>query len=306
MKVERLLSILLTLLIKKKVIAKDLAELYHVTTRTIYRDMETLSLSGIPIYTERGQSGGFFIDQDFTLDGFLLTAQERQTLLNLSQNLAEITNLAEIESISKKLEPFKTAKSDTFLIDFSQWEINSEPIELIDTAIQESKKVSFSYTSYLGEESQRLVCPLNLVYKANHWYLYGFCQNREAYRLFRVSRIRDLQPLATTFVNHYQSICHEDLNSLLTNLEPAPEIQLVELHFTKQVKAKVLDLFSEDEIKEQADQLMVRKKMPINDWLVSLILGFQDAATVILPTSLKNDVKLAAEKIVAQYDNQLS
>ena len=65
MKLERLIYILLSLLNKKRITAKEIAERFEISTRTVYRDMDTLSLAGIPIYSERGDKGGFYYTSDY-------------------------------------------------------------------------------------------------------------------------------------------------------------------------------------------------------------------------------------------------
>ena len=67
MKLERLIYILLALLNKKQITAKEIAERFEISTRTVYRDMDTLSLAGIPVYSERGDKGGFYIPDDYKM-----------------------------------------------------------------------------------------------------------------------------------------------------------------------------------------------------------------------------------------------
>ena len=78
MKLERLIYILLALLNKKQITAKEIAERFEISTRTVYRDMDTLSLVGIPIYSERGDKGGFYIPDDYKMDSSFFTEEEKQ------------------------------------------------------------------------------------------------------------------------------------------------------------------------------------------------------------------------------------
>ena len=63
---------------KKRITAKEIAERFEISTRTVYRDMDTLSLAGIPIYSERGDKGGFYIPSDYKIDRNFFTEEERQ------------------------------------------------------------------------------------------------------------------------------------------------------------------------------------------------------------------------------------
>ena len=77
MKLERLIYILLALLNKRQITAKEIAERFEISTRTVYRDMDTLSLAGIPIYSERGDKGGFYIPDDYKMDSSFFTEEEK-------------------------------------------------------------------------------------------------------------------------------------------------------------------------------------------------------------------------------------
>ncbi|MBC1614527.1 HTH domain-containing protein, partial [Listeria welshimeri] len=97
MKMERLIFIFITLLSKKQIVAKDIAEKFQVSVRTIYRDIDTLTLSGIPIYSERGNQGGFFISEDYKMHRTLFTDEEKHFILNITQNINLLTDKSQFE-----------------------------------------------------------------------------------------------------------------------------------------------------------------------------------------------------------------
>ena len=99
MKLERLIYILLSLLNKKRITAKEIAERFEISTRTVYRDMDTLSLAGIPIYSERGDKGGFYIPSDYKIDRNFFTEEERQFIIHMSQNVSKIVGHSSLDSI---------------------------------------------------------------------------------------------------------------------------------------------------------------------------------------------------------------
>lgn len=102
MKLERLIYILLALLNKRQITAKEIAERFEISTRTVYRDMDTLSLAGIPIYSERGDKGGFYIPDDYKMDSSFFTEEEKQFIINMSQNVGKIVGRPSFGSLEHK------------------------------------------------------------------------------------------------------------------------------------------------------------------------------------------------------------
>ena len=92
MHLQRLFEIVYLLLYRKKVTAKELAERFEVSTRTIYRDIDTLSAAGIPIYTNKGKDGGIFLMEHFILNRALLSEEEQQLILSALKGVQTITD----------------------------------------------------------------------------------------------------------------------------------------------------------------------------------------------------------------------
>lgn len=88
MKESRLFGLLYTILERKRVTAKELAEKFEVSIRTIYRDLDALSASGIPVYTQKGRTGGIAIAEEFVLSKSLLTVDEREQILSSLHGLS--------------------------------------------------------------------------------------------------------------------------------------------------------------------------------------------------------------------------
>ena len=81
MKIDRLVSIIMILLERKKISASELAEMFEVTPRTIYRDIEAISLAGVPIVTYPGVNGGIGIMDEYKIDKKIFTKSDVETLL---------------------------------------------------------------------------------------------------------------------------------------------------------------------------------------------------------------------------------
>lgn len=292
------------LLSKKQILAKDIASQFQVSTRTIYRDIDTLTLLGIPIYSERGNNGGFYLADNYKMDSFLFTEEEQKIILNISQSISNTTKIPAIEMLKEKMRlSIPNTTKETYFFDFSLWTTNKITFNKIESAIDKSLTVRLNYTSFNNVESIREIEPINLVYKSHTWYLYGFCKKRQDFRLFRLSRIRNLKILDIVFDDSkYQSINEEAFYKILSNLKDSTLFDLVELEFSKNIKSKVYDTFSEEVITELEDKLIVKKNMPIDDWFIGLILSFRGEVKVIKPLALKDSIKKAALEILTQYD----
>ena len=118
---NRLLGIVYLLLNKKTVTAKELAERFEVSVRTIYRDVENLSMAGIPIYTRKGKNGGISLMSQFVLNKMLVTKEEQDQILAALASLQETGALKEKETMSKLTDFFMAEPTNWVAIDFSDW-----------------------------------------------------------------------------------------------------------------------------------------------------------------------------------------
>lgn len=101
-KVERLISIIMILLRKEIISTKEFSQLFNVSKRTILRDMETLSLSNIPIYSINGVKGGYGIMDEYKVDKRLLSSSDLQNILAALGGLEQILLTEEVERTIKK------------------------------------------------------------------------------------------------------------------------------------------------------------------------------------------------------------
>ncbi|MDR0286975.1 MAG: HTH domain-containing protein, partial [Clostridiales bacterium] len=121
MQVNRLFEIIYILLNKKMITAKELAEHFDVSQRTIYRDIDLLSLAGIPVYTEKGKNGGISLLPEFVLNKSILSEQEQNEILSALQGLSTVKT-AETDQVLKKLSTIFNKNTVNWLdVDFSDW-----------------------------------------------------------------------------------------------------------------------------------------------------------------------------------------
>ena len=121
MQINRLFEIIYILLDKEKVSAKELSQHFEVSTRTIYRDVETLSSAGIPIYMTKGNGGGISLLPDFVINKAVLTDEEKNNILTALQSL-RLTEVDSAESIISKLHSLFGENNISFIeIDYNVW-----------------------------------------------------------------------------------------------------------------------------------------------------------------------------------------
>ncbi|MGW2862184.1 helix-turn-helix transcriptional regulator [Streptomyces sp. SDr-06] len=202
MKSDRLLSILLLLQTRGLVPATDLAERLDVSVRTIYRDVEALSASGVPVYTERGRHGGIALLDGYRTDVTGLTADESRALFVLAAQGAH-TALGLDDALGSALrkvmaalpEPHRPAAELTsrrILVDPERWMRTAAPavdLDVLNTAVFADRRLRLSYRhSGAARPNTYTVDPYGLVVKAGVWYLVA--DHRAAPRLFRAERVR--------------------------------------------------------------------------------------------------------------------
>ena len=204
MKIERLLSIIVILLERKKVPAPRLAEIFEVSTRTIYRDIDTLNAAGIPVITYPGVNGGVGILEEFKLEKNLFTSEDLSSLLTGLSSISsafsssEITNaLIKLKGIipEKRLKDIEK-KTNRIIIDLTPWKNTnnvSSDLKSIKSAMDKNKILTFKYEDRQRKKSTRKIEPYRIILKGNDWYVEGFCILRNDFRYFKLSRISDLK-----------------------------------------------------------------------------------------------------------------
>lgn len=297
---NRMLSMIYILMNKGTVTAGELARRFEVSTRTIYRDVETLSMAGIPIYAQKGKNGGISLTEQFVLDKMLISREEQGQILAALASLRE-TGAQNEEKTLRKLGDFFRAEPENWVaIDFSDWSgRRRELYENLRQAILEKRVLKFDYYGQHGEMARREVEPIQLLFKEYTWYLRAFCRTRQAMRLFKVLRMKRLEVLEETFVpdgNRFQ--------------EPEPETPSVkpntfEIIFQIDQKEayRVYDRFEEEEITvlPTGDFLIHMYSSP-DDWVYGMILSFGSSAKVLAPEQVREEISRRIHEMKNLYD----
>ena len=209
MRASRLLSILMTLQAHGRVTAQALADQCEVSLRTIYRDIDALSAAGIPVYSDRGSTGGYRLLEGYRtrLNGlsleeakalFLSGLSGPATALGLDAVMAE-AQLKLTAALPVEIRSAVTRMRECFHLDAPGWFHGSElPHHLreIAAAVWDQRLIEMRYRSWKAE-IRRKVAPLGLVLKSGAWYLVG--QIDDGARTYRVARVREVNVLDDTF-----------------------------------------------------------------------------------------------------------
>ncbi len=300
MKTDRLIGILTVLLQKDKVTAPYLAEKFEVSRRTINRDIETLSKSGIPVASTAGKNGGIYIMDGYKIDKTLLTSSEMQSIIAGLKGLDSVckTNKYKnlMEKLSEKNQNIKTENNHIF-IDLSSWHRSSlaPKIELIHNAINEKRKIQFTYFSPKGE-TIRKINPYMLIFQWSSWYVWGYCHIRKDLRMFKLTRILNLNISEESFIKIEEIPSY---TPVVFDHQP-DEIETTIL-FSDDVKWRIIDHFGIESIssynKGNIITLTWSDKQSLFEWLLS----FGTSAELLEPENLRKEFKEKAEKIMKKY-----
>ncbi|MCY6371694.1 helix-turn-helix transcriptional regulator [Clostridium ganghwense] len=309
MKLERLFGILLILLTEKRVSANYLANYFEVSKRTIYRDIESIELAGIPIITYSGRDGGIELVNNCKIDSHLFGEKEKELIidsLKLRKTLFEDRStdllIKKIEKISDE-DIYKQLSKSIDILKFSiirdEMEIDTKnKLKLLKEAIDEKRIVRFRYTNYYGETILRQVEPLLIRLNNGFWYFNGFCKFRNDFRVFKLTRIRALEITEKTFIPK-----HENDNNL-TYIADYKNCDVVILKFHRAELGKLYDYFTEAEFIEINTESVTVKFKYYHDYnLINFILGFGSSVKIIEPEYLKEKFLGEVEKILKKIKN---
>lgn len=299
MQMNRLFEIIYLLLNKKSVTARELAERFGVSQRTIYRDIDTLGLAGIPVYTEKGKGGGISLLPEFVLNKSLLSEREQNEILSALQGLSTVKT-ADTEVVLKKLSTiFNKSAANWLEVDFTGWSYrDGDKFNGFKTAILERRIAAFDYYSAYGEKTQRRIEPVQLWFKSRSWYIKGFCLTRQDMRLFKLSRVKNLNITDERFPPR-------ELLALPPNPGPAEHQKrdiALKLKIAPEMTYRVYDEFDEDMVEKQPDgSLVVSVIWPEDDWVYGTILSYGEYAEVLEPAHIREIIKDKSQKTAGKY-----
>lgn len=310
MKIDRLIAIIMILLEKKKVSAPELADMFEVNLRTIYRDIETINQSGIPIVTYRGPNGGISIMENYKIEKKLFSLSDitelliglnsiystlsSQEILNVMAKLKGLMPPEEIQMVEEKVNQVK--------VDHTPWHGNEnvkQRLEKIKFAMHHHKLISFTYFDRLKQKSERKIEPYRLVLKNSNWYVQGYCLLRKDFRIFEVTNMSSFQVLEESFEAR-------DF-----------DYKAMDIYFTTERKRILLKLI----IQESLLEIMIEKCGKDNvhsiekgryiayfpfvedDYFYNMLISYGNQCECVEPIHVREEIVNRLEKILGVYKN---
>ena len=311
MKVDRLVSIIMILLDQERIGAQELADRFEVSPRTIYRDIDAINMAGIPVRSTSGVGGGFEIMQNYMIDRKVFSTADLSAILMGLSSLSSMIRGDELVNALAKVRSFIPAdrakdieiKANQVYIDLTPWmgNRNIQPyLEMIKTALQESRLLSFEYLDRYGNRTARTAEPYQLVLKSSHWYWQGYCQERNDFRLFKLSRTSNLQIQEERFTPREHQKPQLDAADILESMQIKIKIRI---HAS--VMDRVLDFCALEDFSPDGDEhYIVRFPFIENEYHYNILLSFGDQCECLEPLSIRAEMKRRIRDIAAIYENE--
>lgn len=308
MKIDRLIAIIMVLLEHEKISAKELAERFEVSLRTIYRDLDTINQAGIPILATSGPGGGVEIIKTYKVEKRLFSTSDITSLLmGLGSIQCNIPSKEVIGTLAKVkgMIPLEKQRDVDFQakqikIDVTPWLYAaglSDTIELIKIALEQHQLLRFDYRDIRQQTSSRELEPYRLLLKGENWYIQGYCLIREAFRTFKLLRMKNVRILEQTFT--LRDFPFEQMDAAQftdINLVPA------KLRINEAIKDTFVARFGEDCLTpDRTEYYIADVHLPVDDLACSYLLSLGDKVVCLEPEILKEKMRKISKQICDLY-----
>ena len=308
MKIDRLISIIMILLERRRMSIPELSKLCEVSPRTISRDLETINQAGIPIVSYPGLHGGVGIMENYKLEKRLFsTADVTALLMGLGCIRTSLSGEEVVDALAKVrgLIPEEQRrdielKAGRLAIDMTPWVDQGgglDAIAVIQQAMDESRLLEFDYVDRMGQSSRRMVEPYRLLLKGMRWYLDGYCLEREDFRLFKLTRMADLSLARDCFVpKEYRP------DAAVKPQFQDREVVTVDLLFSEKGRDRFLDIFGVSYIGEPCkDGFRATVTIPDGPLGYQMLLGFGTDCKCLGPESFRKGFAKYIQELAAFY-----
>lgn len=298
---QRLFEMLYWLVGRGGATAKELAEHFEISERTVYRDIDALCAAGVPLYAEHGRGGGYKLRKDFVLDRALLTRGERQDVLAAVQSLYAAGGALDSGTVDKLSATLGAASVPWIDVDFSDWsDAHREIFVQLRQSILDRRVVEFDYYSSYGEKTHRSAEPVQLRFRSRAWYLYAYCRSAQEMRTFRLTRMDHLRVTDEGFI---PSAVPPSSADSLYGTDSLHALPLLTLRIDSAMTYRVLDEFDPDQREKCADgSWIVHSRFPVDDWLLGYLQSFGPHLEVLGPPFLRSALAERLKKTLSLYE----
>ncbi|WP_256759241.1 YafY family protein [Cohnella sp. WQ 127256] len=319
MRANRLLIIMSLLQAHGQLSSRELAEQLEVSERTIHRDMEALSLSGIPVYAERGSKGGWLLSEGYRNQITGMTADEIRSLL-LIHSSSVVKDLGlndQVQTAFRKLLsalPIPAQRDAEYVrerihVDGAGWHSpapsNTSILQTIQQCVWEQRKLNISYRSWdTDSDTQRTVSPLGLVAKQSIWYMIAQTGDNEI-RTFRISRLKVAYSLEETFTRpeafHLASYWEHSMKSFKSSLPSyLAQVRIAPTRWNKFCQERYLTVQSH-ELLEDNNWIEATVEFQAIESACEILLGLGRHAQALAPEPLRHAINQEIEAMASYY-----
>jgi predicted DNA-binding transcriptional regulator YafY len=301
MKLERLISMIYKLLNHEVLSASKLAEEFQVSQRTIYRDIDVICAAGFPVVSHQGTKGGYGIMDGYKMDKSLLRSYDVASLITVLNSLSSVFEDEHAQGTIERLQTIGTEQqSSSLAVDFETRRMDPDALSLLRTAITERNIIRFDYINVKNERTTRGIEPVKLHFKYSNWYIYGYCQARQDYREFRLSRMMNLIQTKDTFQIQHEVPTEAGCSN------KADQVEEVVIRVGPEALADALDQFHQMDKEFHIDESMTMR-IPVYRplearWLWSILLSFGSGAEVLEPPALRVILKEKLQNALKLYE----
>ncbi len=321
MRADRLLALMMVLQTRGRTTAADLANELEVSKRTIYRDIDALSATGVPVYADGGPGGGYALLDSYrtTLTGlneneiralFMLAIPGPLTDLGVNQQL-KAAFLKLTSSLPGHYQEQAQSIRQRLHLDAAGWFQQEEPVpylQAVQEAVWQDCQLSLSYRRGDGTVNQRVVSPYGLVAKAGIWYV--VVATDHGMRVYRVSRVET----AVITQTHFTRPPAFDLAAFWSNWVAEYEVGLPKYPVTLSVGPDLIDRLPHI-LGASVRSLLKEAQLDANGWKTidytferleeaqTLIMGMGTSVKVVAPDSLRVSIAKLANELAAHYSD---
>jgi len=296
---NRVTAIFIQLQSKKIVRAKDIADRFNVSLRTVYRDIQTLVEAGVPISSEAGV--GYSLIDGYRLPPVMFTKEEVTAFLTAEKLIEKFTDnsidsnfksgMMKIRAILKSTEKemLESIEENIEVLNRKpriENPGNSNYIQKLIESISERKSLNIRYhTFYSNEIKDRNIEPIGIFFSNGYWHTIAFCELRQDYRDFRLDRILNISKSDIIFKKKHPSI-----KTYLSKITKEQNLETIVINVDKGVAQFLIEqkyyngFVSEKFIGEKVQMIFLTSSM---EYFVRWFLMFADKADIVSPDSLK-------------------
>jgi predicted DNA-binding transcriptional regulator YafY len=322
MRLHRLLGIIMLLESRGTMTAKTLANILETSERTIYRDIDILCESGLPIHSISGPNGGFSFMKNYKINSNVLKSGDALHLLLSSMGIRaekdtemnqQLKNaLIKLEnSVPTEHKDVILKAKERFFIDLDPWwgkRVQMKNVDIIKKSVLDLKKLKVCYKKYNGEVSERILRPYGVVIKNSEWYVIAFCQLKNDIRVFMCNRIEHIEVLEESFTisDDFSLELFWESSKRQFEKKKTPNIPHntypVKLKFNQE-KKQLLEGFNVQDSYKEGDTWIYIIDLISFQTASNVVFPLSDRINVLEPVELRHFITEKCNKILFLYKN---